>query len=153
MNRTIFTRTWVRGSVAALLIAFLSGCQTGDSRRVGGVIGSVTGSYLGYQLGGSSTAGRLAGAVAGSLAGYYLGTTIAGYLEEGDRNRMSQASQAAFETNQTQTFSNPDNGVQGKAEVVSPTQATQQGQECKTIRQTIVLKNGDTVTEDVKSCK
>jgi hypothetical protein len=65
---------------------------------------------------------------------------------------MAEASQRAYETEQPQVFSNPDSGVTGKAEVV---QATQQGdnRECKTIRQTVVLKDGKTVTEDVKSCK
>jgi hypothetical protein len=66
---------------------------------------------------------------------------------------MAQASQTAFDTGQPQTFSNPDTGLKGMAQVVQSPQAAQQDGECKTIRQTVVLKDGKTVTEDVRSCK
>jgi surface antigen len=134
----------------------LPACQTADSRRAGGLIGSIAGSiggsYLGSYLGGG-TAGRIAGAVAGGLAGHYVGASIGGYLGKEDQQKMAQASQTAFETDQPQTFSNPDSGLKGKAEVVPSTRTTQQDDDCKMIRQTIVLKDGKTVTEDIKSCK
>jgi surface antigen len=156
MNHALNANAWTRWLMIIALITLLPACQTADARRVGGVIGSITGSlggsYLSQYLGGG-TAGRIAGAVAGSLAGYYVGAYIAGYLGEEDKQRMAQASQTAFNTGQTQTFSNPDNGLTGKAEVVPTTPPTQQNGECKTIRQTIVLKDGKTVTEDVRSCK
>ena len=157
MNHALNTNPWIKWLMIIVLITLLPACQTGDARRVGGVIGSVTGSiggsYLSRYLGGG-TAGNIAGAVAGSLAGYYVGAYIAGYLGEEDKQRMAQASQTAFNTGQTQTFSNPDNGLKGKAEVVPSVQATARPNgECKMLRQTIILKDGQTVTEDVKSCK
>ena len=156
MNHAINANAWTKWLMIIALVIFLPACQTADATRVGRVIGSITGSiggsYLGQYLGGG-TAGRIAGAVAGSLAGYYVGSYIAGYLGEEDKQRMAQASQTAFNTGQTQTFSNPDNGLKGKAEVVPSAQTAQQNGECKTIRQTIVLKDGKTVTEDVRSCK
>ena len=92
------------------------------------------------------------GAIAGGVGGYYLGSSIGGYLGKDDKQKMAEASQRAYETEQPQTFSNAESGVNGKAEVV---QASQQGDssECKTIRQTVVLKDGKTVKEDIKSCK
>ena len=143
--------------IAIALIVLLPGCQTADTRRTGGLIGSIAGSigasYLGSYLGGG-TVGRILGAVAGGVAGYYVGSEIGGVLGKDDKKKMADASQKAFETNQTQTFSNPDSGLVGKAEVVQSGPVTaQQNKECKTIRQTVVLKDGKTVTEDVNSCK
>ncbi|HEX8874692.1 MAG TPA: hypothetical protein VF780_08695, partial [Nitrosospira sp.] len=63
-----------------------------------------------------------------------------------------QASQRAFDTGQTQTFSNPDSGVRGKAEIVSPGQKSE-NPECKTVRQTVMLKDGKIITDDVNNCK
>jgi len=147
---------WIRRLAIIALVMLLPACQSAETRRFGGILGSVAGSlggsYLGSYLGGG-TAGRIVGAVGGGVAGYYVGAELGGYLGEEDKQKMAQASQAAFNTGQTQTFSNPDTGLKGKAEIVPSAQAAQQDQECKMIRQTIVLKNGKTVTEDVKSCK
>jgi surface antigen len=117
---------------------------------IGSIAGSIGGSYLGQYVGG--TAGQIVGAIAGGVGGYYLGSSIGGYLGKDDKQKMAEASQRAYETEQPQTFSNAESGVNGKAEVV---QASQQGdsRECKTIRQTVVLKDGKTVKEDIKSCK
>ena len=140
------------------LVMLLVACQSAETRRAGGLIGSIAGSiggsYLGSHLGGG-IAGRIVGAVAGGVAGYYVGAHIGSYLGQEDKQRMAQASQRAFDTGQTQAFSNPDTGLRGKAEVVPSAQVAQQAdnRECKTIRQTIVLKDGKTVTEDATSCK
>ncbi|SDA14485.1 hypothetical protein SAMN05216315_10551 [Nitrosospira sp. Nsp18] len=139
--------------IAIALIVLLPGCQTADTRRTGGLIGSIAGSIGASYLGGG-TVGRILGAVAGGVAGYYVGSEIGGVLGKDDKKKMADASQKAFETNQTQTFSNPDSGLVDKAEVVQSGPVTaQQNKECKTIRQTVVLKDGKTVTEDVNSCK
>ena len=136
------------------LVVLLPACQSTEARRAGGLIGSIAGSiggsYLGNYLGG--TAGQIVGAIAGGVGGYYLGSTIGGYLGKEDKQKMAEASQRAYESEQPETFSNPNSGVSGKAEVV---QTAQEGDSsgCKTIRQTVVLKDGKTVTEDVKSCK
>ncbi len=141
----------------AALVMLLAACQSTETRRAGGLIGgiagSIGGSYLGSYLGGG-TAGRILGAVAGGVGGHYLGAEIGRRLGQEDQRRMADASQRAYDTGQSQTFSNPDSGVRGKAEVVSSSQAQQNdNRECKTIRQTVVLNDGKTVTEDVRSCK
>ncbi len=152
MNSVPISETWIRRLLILSLIMLLSACQSAETRRFGGLVGSIAGSiggsYLGTSLGGG-TAGRILGAVAGGVAGYYVGATVGGYLGKDDQRRMAEASQRAYDTEEPQTFSSPDSGVQGKAEVVG----VAADQECKTIRQTVVLKDGKTVTEDVKSCK
>ncbi len=156
MDQASISNAWIKRLTIIALIMLLPACQSADTRRFGGILGSVAGSiggsYLGSALGGG-TAGRIVGAVAGGVAGYYVGSTVGGYLGKEDKQRMAQASQAAFDTGQPQTFSNPDTGLKGTAQVVPSAQTAQQDGECKTIRQTVVLKDGKTVTEDVKSCK
>ena len=92
------------------------------------------------------------GAIARGVGGYYLGSSIGGYLGKDDKQKMAEASQRAYETEQPQTFSNAESGVNGKAEVV---QASQQGDSrgCKTIRQTVVLKDGQTVRRISKAAR
>jgi surface antigen len=152
MVGTPISVAWFRRLTVIALVMLLAACQSNETRRFGGVLGSVAGSiggsYLGSYLGGG-TAGRILGAVAGGVGGYYLGSTIGGHLGKDDQRRMAETSQQAYETNQTQTFTNQDSGVRGKAEIVGAAE----GRECKIIRQTVVLKDGKTVTEDVKSCK
>jgi surface antigen len=145
MDRLSISGIRLKQLLIVALLMLLSACQSAETRRAGGVIGSIAGSiggsYLGHYVGG--TAGQIVGAIAGG---------IGGYLGKDDKQKMAEASQRAYETEQQQTFSNAESGVSGKAEVV---QASQQGdsRECKTIRQTAVLKDGKTVKEDIKSCK
>lgn len=144
---------WFKRLLVVALVVLLPACQSTDTRQVGGLLGSIGGaiggSYLGRYLGGG-TAGSIAASVLGGVGGWYVGAAIGGRLGKDDQQRMVDASQRAFDTGQTQTFSNPDSGVKGRAEIVS---SAQQNPECKTIRQTVVLKDGKTVTEDVNNCK
>lgn len=148
---------WMKRLVVIAFAALLTACQSADTRQVGGLAGSIAGaiggSYLGRYLGGG-TVGAIATSIAGGVAGYYVGAGIGGYLGRDDRKKMANASQQAFYSGEPQTFSNPDSGVKGRAEVIRPSDGAQpSGNGCKTIRQTVVLKDGTTHTEDVKSCK
>jgi len=153
MGTAVESTTWIKRLIVVALIMVLPACQSTDTRQVGGLLGSIGGaiggSYLGRYLGGG-TAGSIAASVLGGVAGWYVGAGIGQHLGKDDQQRMVDASQRAFDTGQTQTFSNPNSGVKGRAEIVS---SAQQNPECKTIRQTVVLKDGQTVTEDVNNCK
>lgn len=137
------------------LVMLLPACQSTDTRQVGGLLGSIGGaiggSYLGGYLGGG-TAGSIVASILGGVAGWYVGAGIGEHLGKDDKQSMVTASQRAFETGQTQTFSNPDTGVKGKAEILSSAQKAE-NPECKTIRQTVVLKDGKIITDDVNNCK
>lgn len=153
MSTTLGSAGWMKRLLIVALVVVLPACQSTDTRQVGGLLGSIGGaiggSYLGSYLGGG-TVGSIAASVLGGVAGWYVGAGIGEHLGKDDQKRMVEASQRAFDTGQTQTFSNPASGVNGKAEIVS---SAQQNPECKTIRQTVVLKDGQTVTEDVNNCK
>ena len=153
MGTAVESTAWIKRLIVVALVLVLPACQSTDTRQVGGLLGSIGGaiggSYLGRYLGGG-TAGSIAASVLGGVAGWYVGAGIGQHLGKDDQQRMVDASQRAFDTGQTQTFSNPNSGVKGRAEIVSP---AQQNPECKTIRQTVVLKDGQTVTEDVNNCK
>jgi len=158
MGAELYSSPWLKRLAVIALVILLPACQSTDARRVGGLIGSIAGSiggsYLGSYLGGG-TAGSIATSIAGGVAGYFVGAGIGGYLGRDDQQKMAEASQQAFDTGEPQTFSNPGSGVKGRAEIVPPGQAAQQAPagNCKTIRQTVVLKDGTTHTEDVNSCK
>ena len=96
--------------IAIALIVLLPGCQTADTRRTGGLIGSFAGSigasYLGSYLGGG-TVGRILGAVAGGVAGYYVGSEIGGVLGKDDKKKMADASQKAFEQTRPRPSATP----------------------------------------------
>jgi surface antigen len=153
MGTAVESTAWIKRLIVVALVMVLPACQSTDTRQVGGLLGSIGGalggSYLGRYLGGG-TAGSIAASVLGGVAGWYVGAGIGQHLGKDDQQRMVDASQRAFDTGQTQTFSNPNSGVKGRAEIVS---SAQQNPECKTIRQTVVLKDGQTVTEDVNNCK
>lgn len=153
MGTAVESTAWIKRLIVVALVMVLPACQSTDTRQVGGLLGSIGGaiggSYLGRYLGGG-TAGSIAASVLGGVAGWYVGAGIGQHLGKDDQQRMVDASQRAFDTGQTQTFSNSASGVKGKAEIVS---SAQQNPECKTIRQTVVLKDGQTVTEDVNNCK
>jgi surface antigen len=140
------------------LTVFLASCETMDKKTIGAITGGVIGAGVGTQVGGGR--GKILAVIAGAAAGAYVGSKVGGHLEERDRKKMAEATQKTAETSQPQTFSNPDTGVQGKAEVVkTETHAVKvseqnvENRECKTIRQTIVTKDNREVKEDVTTCK
>ena|SRR5690348_5736030 len=153
MSTTLGSTGGIKRLLIVALVMVLPACQSTDTRQVGGLLGSIGGaiggSYLGSYLGGG-TVGSIAASVLGGVAGWYVGAGIGQHLGKDDQQRMVDASQRAFDTGQTQTFSNPATGVKGKAEVFP---STQQNPECKTVRQTVVLKDGKIITDDVNNCK
>lgn len=147
-----------RWLLPAMIPMFLFSCESMDKKTIGTITGGIVGAAVGTQVGGGK--GKILAVVAGAAAGAYVGSKIGGYLEERDKEKMAEATKKAVETNQPQTFKNPETGVQGKAEVVkSGTQPVQvannstEDRECKTIKQTIVTPGGREVQEDVTTCK
>lgn len=148
----------LRRALVLSLAFFLVSCESMDKKTIGAITGGVIGAAAGSQVG--SGKGKVLAVLVGAGAGAYVGSKIGGYLEERDKKKMSEATQKAAETSQPQTFTNPDTGVQGKAEVVkTETQAVKvseqavENRECKTIKQTIVTKDNREVQEDVTTCK
>jgi outer membrane lipoprotein SlyB len=145
--------------VVVITIAMsLAACESMDKKTVGAVTGGVVGAVAGNQVGKGT--GRVLATIAGAAVGAYVGAKIGDHLSNRDKEKMSQATAQAAETNQAQSFTGENSGVVGKAEVVGtetrPVQVAGQkteDRECKTIKQTVTTKDGQPVTEDVITCK
>jgi surface antigen len=72
-------------------------------------VGAAAGALLGSQIGGGR--GRLAAVAVGTLAGFWIGGNIGRYLSQEDRAGIAETTEKALETDQTQTWSNPETGV------------------------------------------
>ncbi len=99
-------------------------------------------------------------AITGKITNLYAKSSLKDYIGDLDKKNLSMAIQKAADTDQPQVFTNQDSGVNGKAEVIqSRTFSTQESgkqdgvRECKTIRQTIILKDKREVIESVVLCK
>lgn len=99
-------------------------------------------------------------AITGKITNLYAKGSLKDYIGDIDKKNLSMAIQKAADTDQPQVFTNQDSGVKGKAEVIqSRTLSTQElgrqdgVRECKTIRQTIILKDKREVIESVVLCK
>ena len=106
-------------SLVVIVTFVVVGCKHLDSltnSQIGTVAGGTTGAIVGNVLGkNNKTASTLLGAVAGG----WLGNKLGKYLDEKDQQEMSQSTQKAVMTGQTQTWKNDENNTSGSAEVVS----------------------------------
>jgi len=99
-------------------------------------------------------------AITGKVTNLYAKGSLKDYIGDLDKKNLVLAIQKAAATDQPQVFTNQDSGVKGKAEVIkSRTLSTQETgkqngvRECKTIRQTIILKDKREVIESIVLCK
>jgi len=99
-------------------------------------------------------------AVTRKITNLYEKSALKDYIGDLDKENLARAIQKAADTGQPQVFTNHESGVKGKAEVIqSTTLSTQEAgeqdgvRECKTIRQTIILKDKREVIESVVLCK
>jgi len=99
-------------------------------------------------------------AITGKITNLYAKGSLKDYIGDLDKKNLAIAIQKAADTDQSQVFTNQDSGVKGKAEVIqSRILSTQEPdkqdgvRECKTIRQTIILKDKREVIESVVLCK
>jgi hypothetical protein len=137
-------------------ILFLSACQS--TNIISNIGGSNVESDTNPQL--EKRAVTPFNAITGKITNLYAKGSLKDYIGDLDKKNLSMAIQKAADTDQPQVFTNQDSGVNGKAEVIqSRTLSTQEPgkqdgvRECKTIRQTIVLKDKREVIESVVLCK
>ena len=148
----------------------------------GGAVGAGAGYGLSRAIG-VGRSGQVVGAIAGTAAGALVGYQIGKMLDERDRPQHAAATQNALETGSPQVWKNPETGNSGKVEVketaAAPVGSGRSGAtpsasqvpgpaagasatkaagtaavgQCKTLKQTITLKDGTTREEEVKACK
>lgn len=147
--------------LATLILSVqLVACADMTKQQAGTGIGAVLGGAIGNAVGGKN---KELATVIGVAAGAVIGNKIGQYLDEKDQQLASAATTKALDTNKSQNWTNPDTGNSGKVVVAKatrnkPQQASPQGTQtaaktCKTITQTVTLKDGTTRNEDVTACK
>lgn len=119
-------------SVAALSAAILlGGCNAQHAKEAGGAIGTVLGVVVGAAIGGNSDMGAAGGALFGGVAGFIAGSMVGQVIEDVDRAKQQEATQAALNGNgSTIYWASPKNPttVYGRTEILGtrtvPTTAT-----------------------------
>ena len=165
--------------VSASLIA---GCEGVNKQMMGMGIGAtvcgVGGGVAAKGMGASTTTAVGVGLATAALCGW-AGSEIGKMLDERDRKRHAEATTKALETGQPQVWTSPDTGASGEITVkrtasmpagtssmptsqpategvsgpTGTSQTAAQSRLCRTVTQTIVLKDGTTKTEDLTACK
>ena len=99
-------------------------------------------------------------AITGKIINLYVKGSLNDYIGDLDKKSLALAIQKAADTNQPQSFTNQGSGIKGNVEVIqSRTLSTQEigkedgSRECKTIRQTILLKDRREIIESIVLCK
>lgn len=85
------------------------------SENIGKAVGAAAGALLGSQVG--KGRGRLAAVAIGTLAGYWAGGNIGRHLSSRDQAGIAETTEKALETDQDQTWRNPETGVYTKVSV------------------------------------
>ena len=140
-----------------MLIIFLSSCQSMSA--IGGSANTNSSTDIENQYKGG-IASSMIDSIGRAFSGINAKSTIEDYIGYEDKQNIIKITRKAADTGKLQIFTNPNSGVQGKAEVVKsnmlPTQ--EEGKidgmrECKTIRKSVVLKDKREITESVRTCK
>ena len=140
-----------------MLIIFLSSCQSMSA--IGGSANISSSADIENQYKGG-IASSMIDSIGRAFSGINAKSTIEDYIGYEDKQNIIKITRKAADTGKLQIFTNPNSGVQGKAEVVKsnmlPTQ--EEGKidgmrECKTIRKSVVLKDKREITESVRTCK
>ncbi len=140
-----------------MLIIFLSSCQSMSA--IGGSANTSSSADIENQYKGG-IASSMIDSIGRAFSGINAKSTIEDYIGYEDKQNIIKITRKAADTGKLQIFTNPNSGVQGKAEVVKsnmlPTQ--EEGKidgirECKTIRKSVVLKDKREITESIRTCK
>jgi hypothetical protein len=145
------------------IFILLSACQTADiisniTNGIGSNVESDTNTDTDPQLG--KIAISQLSAVTKKITNLYEKNSLKDYIGNQDKKNLVRIIQKAADTGQPQVFTNQESGVKGIAEVIQSRElSTQEAgkkdgvRECKTIRQTIILKDKREVIESVVLCK
>jgi len=140
----------------------LAGCVSTPKQQTSTGVGAAIGAIAGGQLG--TGRNRILGIAAGAAIGGMIGNRVGKHLDEQDKQRTAEASARTAQTGQVQrvktksgatvTTAPTSPATQGsQATAAAPATRTSAAPECKTVRQTIVLQNGTSESEDVTMCK
>lgn len=102
---------------ASLLVG---GCNAQNAKEAGGAIGTLLGVAAGIALGSKGDMGPVGGALIGGMAGFIAGSLVGAVVDEVDRVRQQEATQAALTSGSTTYWASPKNPgkVYGRTEIV-----------------------------------
>ena len=141
------------------IFILLSACQTADiisniTNNIGNNVESDTDPQLG------KIAISQFSAVTKKITNLYKKNSLIDYIGDQDRKSLVRVIQKAADTGQPQEFINQESGVKGRAEVIQSRALSTQEEgkkdsvrECKTIRQSIILKDKREIIESIVLCK
>lgn len=141
------------GLVAATLVAGSitpAPAQMGPREGEGTAAGAIMGGIIGGLIGGHGGA-AVGGAIAGTIIGGMIGNRIGAQLDAEDRAALAQMTRVAIRSGKPQRHANKKTGVKMRAEVVSSQKVD--GKPCRTIKQEVVLKDGNVVNDTVSACR
>ena len=134
------------------LVACSSTGEVGQNETQGTLVGTVAGNMIGNFIpGGNSIAGQLVKSQAGTIGGM-VGRVIGASLDEEDRQKLAQTTRAAISSGERKSFSNKKSGVSGKV-TVTGSHVSASGQQCRTVKQEVIVKSGATLSDTVSACK
>ncbi|WP_052710502.1 hypothetical protein [Azospirillum thiophilum] len=98
----------------------VGGCNAQNAKEAGGAFGTVLGVVVGAAIGGNSDMGAAGGALFGGVAGFIAGSLVGQIIDDVDRAKQQEATQAALNDGTTMHWASPKNsGVYGRTEIVS----------------------------------
>ncbi len=132
--------------------------QGTDKESLGTMLGGIAGGLLGNKLG--KDGNRVLGTLAGAALGAFIGKKIGAALDEQDKQRLAEATVKAADTGTTQTVVSPSSGATmtttatpAPSPAIASNAAIVPARECKTVKQSVVLRNGEKQEDSVKLCK
>jgi len=124
--------------------------QMGQREEEGTAAGAIIGGIVGGLIGGRGGA-AVGGAIAGTVIGGIIGNRIGAAIDEEDRAALERATRTAIRTGKSQRHANKRTGVRIRAHVVSSQKV--EGKPCRTIKQEVVLKDGNVLNDTVRACR
>jgi surface antigen len=155
-------KTRIFSAICLIFSVFLCGCADMNGEKVSTGLGGIIGGLAGNKIGSGS--GRTVGTVAGVAIGAFIGNRIGKYLDAEGTKRTAAASAKTADTGQSQQFRTSSGAMVTTSSVPSSSGSVPKPRpttnvaaalepECRTVRQTIVLQDGKSESEDVRMCK
>jgi len=128
-----------------LVIGFAAGCESTSKQDMGTVVGATIGSVIGYGID-DDAGGALIGAAVGALVGRVIGQ----YMDESDRQKVSEALENSPQGETTRWH----NENTGHDHALTPTSAvySEGDDECRKFEQEIIV-DGERKLIDAIACK
>lgn len=137
---------------AVSMCAATAALAQGPKEQEGGMLGNMLGGILGSVIpGGNSVGGQILRTMAPTIGGL-IGSSIGAQLDEQDRQALAAATRSALSSGKRARSTGKQSGFILTA-TPGPTTTNASGQQCRTITQEVVKKDGSKLSDTVSGCK